>query len=72
LVRHLGSQLVVLVAQASRRKKEKEVARINAQAHQEQEESSGFEHELESDEEGGANGEGLKEMDNEDGTIRYR
>ena len=66
LVRHLGHQLGVLVTQASRQKKGKEGARNIAQAQHEQEESSDSEHEHESNEEGGTNEEGQKELDNED------
>jgi hypothetical protein len=67
LVRHLGIQLEVLVTQASRpKKKGEEVARNSAQArHDEQEGSSGFEHESGNDEGGTTEGE-HKELDTED------
>jgi hypothetical protein len=65
-VRHLGSQLEVLVTQATKQGKGKERARNNARAQHEQEESSDSEHDDESNEERGTNDEGQKELDNED------
>jgi hypothetical protein len=67
-VRHLGSQLEVLVTQATARGKGKGKARNSARAQQEQEESSDSEHDHDSNEEGGNNDEGQdgKALDDED------
>ena len=63
-VRHLGSQLEVLVTQATTHGKGKGRARNGARAQHEQEKSSDSEHGHDSNEEGGTNDEGEKELDN--------